>query len=138
MTERAARQDAWESRMPEQPEGLLAFVLALPEGDLHDLMAHCVSVAVDAVGSATTYGMDTIAAQVKAIGHEARLDMTAYWQPTAERYFGRASKSRLLRDVREATSPEDAQTCEGMKKQPMAARAEKLVSGRGWLPEQLR
>jgi hypothetical protein len=41
------------------------------------------------------------------------------------------SKGRLLKDVRQATTPEDAQTCEGMKKADMAARAEKLVAGKG-------
>jgi ParB family chromosome partitioning protein len=136
--ERAARQEAWQSRMPQQPEDLWAFVLALPEGEMQALMAHCVSRSVDAVGSAKTYGIEAVTAQMRAVEHEAALDMTGYWQPTAERYFGRVSKSRLLKDVREATTPEEAQTCEGMKKQPMAARAEKLVGGKGWLPEQLR
>jgi ParB family chromosome partitioning protein len=82
--------------------------------------------------------MEGVEAQVVALRQEAKLDMAAYWQPTAERYFGRVSKSRLLKDLREATSPEDAQTCEGLKKQPMAARAEKLVGGKGWLPAELR
>jgi ParB family chromosome partitioning protein len=138
MTERAERQAAWEGRVPEQPDDLWVFVVALPEVELHDLMAHCVSLSVDAVSSPGNASMEPVEAQVAALRREAKLDMAAYWQPTAERYFGRVSKSRLLRDVREATSPVDAQTCESMKKQPMAARAEKLVSGKGWLPEQLR
>jgi ParB family chromosome partitioning protein len=75
---------------------------------------------------------------VFGVGQEAALDMSVYWQPTAERHFGRVSKRRLLRHVREAACPEEARTCEGMKKQPMAARAEKFVNTRGWLPEQLR
>ena len=138
MTEQATRQASWEARVPEQPDDLWAFVLALPLTDLMSFMAHCVSLSVDAVASPKNTSVQGVTAHARAVGQEAKLDLSTYWQATAAGYFGRVSKSRLLKDLREATSPEDAQTCESMKKQPMAARAEKLVTGKGWLPAELR
>ena len=60
--------------------------------------------------------------------------MTAYRRPTAATYLGRVGKAQIAEAVREGVSPEAAQTCEGMKKQAMAERAEKLLAGKGWLP----
>ena len=91
--------------------------MALPQGELFDLMAHCVSLSVDAVLPPNGFGMEGVETHVAAFRQQAKLDMRATEQPTAERYFGRVSKNRLLKDMREATSPEDAETCEGMKKQ---------------------
>src|ERR1700761_8836174 len=73
-----------------------------------------------------------VTAHAKSVGQEARLDLATARQPAAARYFSGVRKSRLLKDMREATSPEVAQTCEGMKKEAMAARAEKLVTGTRW------
>jgi ParB family transcriptional regulator, chromosome partitioning protein len=134
VTERQARHQAWAERMPEQAGDLWGFVAGLAEGERLALLAHCASLSVDAVVMPKGEASPAAAMLAEAVA----LDMTGYWQPTAEGYFSRVGKSRILKDVREAASPEDAQTCDGMKKADMAKRAEKLVGGKGWLPEQLR
>ena len=66
------------------------------------------------------------------------LDMTGYWSPTAESYFGRVPKSRILEAVTEAVSEDAARHIGAAKKADMADAAEQLVAGTGWLPEPLR
>ena len=67
-----------------------------------------------------------------------KLDMTHYWQPTAEGYFGRVSKGLVLEAVREGIVPGAAAKIDGLKKDAMAKRAEALLAGKGWLPTLLR
>lgn len=69
---------------------------------------------------------------------ELSLDMTAYWSPAAESYFGRVSKSLILEAVTEAVSEDAARRISAAKKTDMAVAAEQLVAGTGWLPEPLR
>jgi ParB family chromosome partitioning protein len=64
--------------------------------------------------------------------------MAAYWQPTAEAYLSRVSKAQILEAVREAKSEAEADRIATMKKPDMAARAERLLEGTGWLPIILR
>jgi hypothetical protein len=42
-----------------------------------------------------------------------KLDMTHYWQPTAEGYFGRVSKGLVLEAVREGIGPGAAAKIDG-------------------------
>ena len=67
-----------------------------------------------------------------------KLDMTHYWQPTAEGYFGRVSKGLILEAVREGIGPGAAAKIDGHKKDAMAKRAAALLAGKGWLPTLLR
>lgn len=137
MTEIAERHAGWERRMPEEPSALWSFVVALSDDERMALLAHCLSLTVDAV-KANPFANDGGHRHADDLAAALSLDMTAYWRPTAASYFGRVGKPKIAEAVREAVSPEAAQTCEGMKKQAMAERAEKLVAGRGWLPEVLR
>jgi ParB family transcriptional regulator, chromosome partitioning protein len=76
-------------------------------------------------------------AHAGVLARETGLDMTAYWQPTAGRYFARVSKERILEALREGGAG-DAATAAKLKKPAMAEAAEKLLSGKGWLPAPLR
>jgi ParB family chromosome partitioning protein len=63
---------------------------------------------------------------------------TAGWTPTAENYFGRVPKVRILEAVTEARGLQMAELIEGLKKSDMAEQAERLLAGTNWLPEPLR
>jgi ParB family chromosome partitioning protein len=67
-----------------------------------------------------------------------KLDMTHYWQPTAEGYFGRVAKGLILEAVREGIGPGAAGKIDGRKKDAMAKRAEVPPRREGWLPSLLR
>jgi ParB family transcriptional regulator, chromosome partitioning protein len=48
------------------------------------------------------------------------------------------TKARILQVVREARGEQAAQLMDHLKKGDMAAKAEELLGGSGWLPEPLR
>ncbi len=130
-----SRHEGWAKRMPAEPNDLWAFVAGLEADERLALLAHCVSLGVNAVEesrrSQSRAAADTLASTL-------RLDMATVWQPTAANYLGRVSKERILEAVREGVSEKAAKSLESMKKQAMAKAAEKVLSGTGWLPPPLR
>ena len=133
----AERHEAWAGRMPREASEVWAFVGALSGTELGDLLAHCVSLTVNAVHNPLdrkpgAWGhADTLAA---AVG----LDMSRTWAPTAVSYLGRVTKARILEAVGEAVSPEAVERISGLKKADMAEAAEQALAGTGWLPALLR
>ena len=68
-----------------------------------------------------------------------RLDMSEQgFVATAANYFGRIKKQQILETVTEAKDEETAALLADLKKKDMAAEAERLLAGTGWLPEALR
>jgi ParB family transcriptional regulator, chromosome partitioning protein len=132
----AERHALWGQRLPEQAEGLWAFVHSLSASERLELLAHCVSLSVNAVHTRGS-GVES-EAPAAVLASELALDMTSYWQPTAAGYFGRVSKERIVQAVREGVSDQAAQKIAGLKKQAMAAAAETALAGKGWLPLTLR
>ena len=138
----AARVDArhrnWAEQLPEE-SGELWDVLGSFDTDSRDaLFAHCVSLTINAV-------VEPYNRRPKAIAHADRLaqavslDLAAAgWAATVDNYLGRVSKARILEAVREAKGQTAAERIAQLKKGEMAAEAEALLSGTGWLPEPLR
>ena len=128
----AERHEGWRKRLPEQMALLWGFVTGLDPAERLKLLAHCVSLTVNAV---RTPGSTP---EAEALAQALALDMTAYWQPSAAGYFSRVSKERILEALREGVSEQAAGEIAPLKKQPMAEAAERLLSGTGWLPSVLR
>jgi len=133
-----ARHEAWAIQLPKEP-GDLWDALAGFDADSRDaLLAHCVGLTVNAV-------IEPHNRRPKAIGHADQvaervgLDMVAAgWAPTVENFLGRVTKARILGAVREACGARQAEVVEHLKKDEMAAKAQELLAGSGWLPEPLR
>jgi ParB family chromosome partitioning protein len=138
----AARVDArhrhWAEQLPEDA-GELWDVLGSFDTDSRDaLFAHCVSLTINAV-------VEPYNRRPKAVAHADRLaqavslDLAAAgWTATVDNYLGRVSKARILEAVREAKGQIAAERIAHLKKGEMAAEAETLLAGTGWLPEPLR
>jgi ParB family chromosome partitioning protein len=133
----AVRHSVWAKRLPREPEALWTFIHGLSDDERMRLLAHCVSLTVNAV-RAPRQSADESEAHAAILAREVGLDMTAYWQPTAANYFGRVSKERIVQAVREGASEQAAQTIARMKKQAMAEAAVAALGRRGWLPSVLR
>jgi ParB family chromosome partitioning protein len=58
--------------------------------------------------------------------------------PTIDNYLGRVPKPRILLAVAEGCGTEAAARIDHLKKPDMAAEAETLLKGTGWLAEPLR
>lgn len=131
-----ARHALWAGQLPDDPEALLATLQVLPDEGRLALFAHVVSLSVNAV---QRVGVSRRAlAHAEVVADLVDLDMTRYWTVTKNSYLGRVTKALIAEAVAEGVSPEAAAPLTGLDKASMAARAEDLLSGTGWLPPLLR
>ena len=130
-------RDQWGEHIPGDPADLFAWCLAQPQDRLMGLLAFCAGQTVNAVllksERAATARMEHAALLADAL----KLDMAAWFTPTAANYFSRVSKAAIietLRDIKGDVAP----AWSGMKKADLASLAERTAAGTGWLPEPLR
>lgn len=96
-------------------------------------------MTIDAVEKKRSMTERTLAsAHAAQLGQALKLDMAAYWQPTAEGYFGNVLKTLIMEAVREAIGPGAAAKIAALKKDVMVKRAAALIKDKGWLPARLR
>lgn len=131
------RHDAWGALLPEDDADLWACLVQMPDDSRTELLAHCVSLTVNAVKLPWERSTNRIAA-ADVVARAVDLDMTATWAPTKVSYLGRVTKAHITQAVTEAVSPEAAERIAPMKKDAMAEAAAELVAGTGWLPAVLR
>lgn len=133
----AARTGTWAQRLPRDVADLWNYLSKLGNDELLNLLAVCIAPSVNArkqpweQSGERQRTADILAAALA-------LDMTQFWSPTVETYFGSVTKAHILEVVREGVSEEAAERISGMKKEPMAKAAEKLLKGSTWLPALLR
>lgn len=124
-------REAWAQRLPEDSEALFAELLAMPQSELLSLLALCVGVTVSAITSRE--GDRPAALLAQAVG----LDMGQWWTPTAAGYFEHVSKAKALEAV-QVFAPNEVHRLLKLKKPRIAAEAERLAAGSGWLPAMFR
>lgn len=143
----AARHEAWRADMPKEESALWDWITDLGEDKRAELLAHCVASGVNALyAKGDRYGAGPSAhavtrriSQADRIARAVGLDMVqAGWRPTAENYFGRVTKTRILDAVREAKGDAAVLLIDHLKKSDMAKEAARLLEDTGWLPEPLR
>ena len=118
---------------PGEHADLLPWLLSLDNAEVLTVLAPLVASTVDAGCEDWSQGAGrSLAAGVAAA---ARLDMTEWWTPTVETYFGRVTKAQIGLAVAEAGA--GPFNTEG-KKAEVAAAAARLVADTGWLPAMLR
>ena len=131
------RCEAWGARLPERAEALWDVLAPMRRAELLDLMACCAGVGLYAVRDPHDRRPGALA-QAERLATEVNLDMTGTWSATAASYFSRVAKTRVLEAVAEASGAEEAGRIAGFRKGDMAEAADRLVDGKGWLPEVLR
>ena len=132
----AERHAAWARQMPDDPEAYWDFVVGLDADSRMSLMAHCVSLSLDAVRGWDNRPMAWKHADRLASALD--LDMSDWWSPTADRYLGAVTKGQILDAVTEGVSPEAAGRLTGLRKPEMIEAAEPQLVGARWLPACLR
>ena len=121
--------EAWVRRLPEDSEALFAELLAMQQQEVLSLLAVCVARTVDA-----TTSRDEVPAL--ALARAVELDMHAWWTPTASGYFEHVSKAHVI-EAAQVFAPQQVERLGKLKKQELAAEAERLAAGTGWLPAML-
>jgi ParB family chromosome partitioning protein len=123
--------------IPGDPADLWEWCLEQPHDKLLDLLAYAAAHSVNAV--AKLYDdRKSGCAHAEELGQALNVDMNAWFEPTAEGYFGRISKAGIAAVITEARGKDVAAGISGMKKGEAAAYAERQVSGTDWLPEPVR
>lgn len=133
-----ARHEAWQSRLPEEPDALWDVLTSFDGDDQAALFAHSASLTVNVVQEPLNRRSDALVHGNQLAG-AVGLDMVAAgWKPTVDTYFSRVPKTRILEAVREGKGEQSAQLIDHLKKGDMAKEAERLLDGTSWLPEPLR
>ncbi|MBJ7500892.1 MAG: ParB/RepB/Spo0J family partition protein [Sphingopyxis sp.] len=143
-----ARGAAWRERLPDSDKDVWDFLLTLGADEQAQLLAHCVSGAVNAHaeivpkhggGQVSAHMVERRIAHSNVLARAVGLNLVdAGWRPTVASYFQGVTKPRILADVTEARGEQFVQMIDHLKKGDMAREAERLLEETGWLPEPLR
>ena len=129
-----AAEDEQRAKLPDDHAALWAWLQGQDVPTLHGLIAVCVGRMADPGKEDWTNARQGAAQVAVAAG----LDMRQWWTSTQDSYLGRVTKAGILAAVREGVGEAAAHRIGDMKKEAMAANAETLLSGKGWLPARLR
>jgi len=132
------RHSAWQARLPEDGEGLFVWLLAQDMATLTELLAYVAALTVNAVRQPGNHHASPRFAHADQLATALGLNMTAWWEPTAETYLARVSKTHILEAVTEGVSPQAAENFAALKKTELVALAQERLTGKGWLPQALR
>ena len=127
----------WSERIPGEPEALFAWCLTQDVDTLRGLLAFCVAQTVNAVRVKSDDPDDGRMTNAAMLAATLKLDMTAWFTPTAGNYFGSISKAAIIEVLREIKG-DVAPAWSGMKKTELATLAARETRGTGWLPAILR
>lgn len=131
----AERHEAWAREVPDDPEAFWDFVVGLDLDSRMSLLAHCVSLTLDAVRGWENRPM--VWKHADRLASALDLDMSDWWSPTAERYLDLVTKAQIVGAVSEV-SPEHAGRLGGLKKTDMIEAARPVLTKGRWLPTILR
>jgi ParB family chromosome partitioning protein len=127
----------WTARLPNESAMLWEALKAMPRVEQMQLLAFVAASTVNVVIQKYEHRNSQVAHShvlAAALDYDIRTD----WTPTAENYFSRVTKGRMLADVTEALDERTADLMSHMKKAGMALEAQRFVSGTGWLPAPMR
>jgi ParB family transcriptional regulator, chromosome partitioning protein len=129
--------------LPKDEDKLWDWLLKQDQKTLFEILAVCVAATVDTIDRKRgSFDGDYSEDHVRQLSEALKLDMTEYWEPTAESYFDRVSSAQIIAAVSEGGSKADATEIRSkhgaVKKSELAKIAEKLLKGKGWLPALLR
>jgi len=130
-------RDRFADHIPGDPARLWTWCLDRSRDELLGLLAFIAAISVNAVRRKADSAGDPRYVHADALAEALSLDMTGWFTPTAEGYFSRINRAQMLSAIDEAKGSH-APSLEKLKKAELAARAQDLVAGTGWLPSPLR
>lgn len=125
-------KQGWKARLPEQQGAWLGWLIALPQGEVLDLLAFCTATTLNALPGAGA------AADANELAEAVGLDMADWWEPTADGYLNYVPKAQIIEASKEAGPELASGGVEAMKKDALVTAAAARLAGTRWLPEPLR
>ena len=133
----AEQRQSWFAQLPTESADLWHWCLEQDQDTLLRLLAFCAARSVNAIQTKLDCDSSQRLSHGNALGLALRIDMAQWFTPTADNFFSKVSKSRMVQALAEAGTPLMIDTAP-LKKADLAARAEKAIQNTGWLPEPLR
>jgi ParB family chromosome partitioning protein len=130
--------ESWRDRLPGNTGDLWAWCLGQSQETLLELMAAAAAHSLDAVQEKGMRAGTASLRHAEALADTLDLDMRDWFTPTAEQYFNRVTKDRILSDLQEAKGVPPAPAWFKLKKSELAVVAEREIASTGWLPQPLR
>jgi len=134
----AAARDTWGQRIPGIPADIWQWCLEQDQAVLIDLLTFCAASTVNAVQMKADRPDSPRLVHAGRLAAALRLDMAAWFAPTAENYFSRVSKVQMLEALQEARQQPPAPAWATLKKAELAKLADREIAATGWLPALLR
>lgn len=128
----AEARAAWDARLPSDGKELFAWLLTLPNTDLHSLLTLCVAVSLD-----TIVIRDSDRVPGAALASVLGMDMADWWKPTEEGYLKHIPKTKIIAAVTAAKSAEVAKQLPNKGKAELVSAADKVLRDTRWLPNVL-
>ncbi|KVL85317.1 ParB/RepB/Spo0J family partition protein [Burkholderia stagnalis] len=125
------QRSAWAGVIPADSAALFDWCVEQTDERLMLILAQYVAASLDSV--TIDERPHAINSLIPALG----LNMADDWTPTRASYFDHVPKARIADVVAAAVSHAEGMRIAKLKKADAAAEAERLMAGRGWLPEHL-
>ena len=129
------QKTAWLKRLPKTPNALWEWILIQPQDTLLTLLAFCAALSLNGVKTKNDSGATRLQ-HADAVATALKIDMRRWFTPTADNFFSKVSKTRILEAMTEAGKANSSAA--SLKKGPLAELAETTLAGTGWLPEPIR
>ena len=130
------QKQRWLSALPREEGELWTWCLNQNQEMLLRLIAFCAAQSLNAVQSKSESEEHQRLQHANALGSALRVDMTRWFVPTTDNFFGRISKSQIGDCLGEIGKSNSAVAT--LKKDQLSNLAENEVRGTGWLPRPLR
>ena len=137
-SELEAIREQWLGRLPSDNGALWDWCLAQDTDTLLQLLAYCAARAVNAIQTKQDRPDCPRLVHAKVLATVLNLEMTEWFTPTADNYFGRVPRTEILSAITEAKGIPAKRSWEKLKKTELAALAEREIAGTGWLPKPLK
>jgi ParB family transcriptional regulator, chromosome partitioning protein len=126
-----AARAAWQARLPASEAAWLAWIAALPQQEALQLLTFCTAACMNVKAD----GADASAAAVHQL---VELNMVDWWQPTAAGFLSHVSKAQIMVVLKESDPAFVDGGLVALPKDALVAKAQVLLTGKGWLPAPLR
>ncbi|WP_323131138.1 ParB/RepB/Spo0J family partition protein [Sinorhizobium medicae] len=123
--------------IPCNPNDLWDWCLEQPQSTRLDLLAYAAARSVNALQLAH-YERKRQRDHADRLAQALAIDMTQWFEASADSYFGRVSKTGIEQAITEAKGADFAAGVSSMKKADAAAYAQRQLAGTGWLPALVR
>lgn len=129
--------DRFGDHVPGNPADIFEWCLERDQHELVEMLAFAADHSIDAVKDKYDY-RKTQRAHAEVLADALDLEMTTYFEATAESYFSHLTRDGIEAALTEIQGPDFASGIGRMKKAEAAAYAEAQTKGTAWLPSPIR